>query len=118
MPEAYPENVPGDFYVEKDCCTCCDVPRAEAPDLFTYAQEPDGYAHCYVSKQPSNSNELEDMLRVIQCAELQCIHYRGNDPAILKRISDVGESAVCDALNDTPFVVQRPVVQRPWWRFW
>ena len=113
MPEPYPENVAGDFYVEKDCCTCCDVPRAEAPDLFTYADDGDDYMHCYVSKQPSNAGELDDMLRVIQCAELQCIHYRGNDPAILQRIADMGESDVCDALEP-----DAPIVARPWWRFW
>ena len=113
MPEAYPKNVDGDFYVEKGCCTCCDVPRTEAPDLFAYADDPDGYMHCYVSKQPSNDNELDDMLRVIQCAELQCIHYRGHDPAILKRISDINESPDCDALTFKSL----PTEPR-WWHFW
>ena len=113
MPEAYPENVAGDFYVEKDCCTQCDVPRTFAPQLFTYTEFEDDYNHCYVCKQPSDAEELDAMLEVIQCAELQCIHYRGNDPAILKRISEMGESGVCDALDADP-----PAIHRPWWRFW
>ena len=31
----HPMNVPGPFYVLNGCCTACDVPVSEAPDLFT-----------------------------------------------------------------------------------
>ena len=79
MPEPYPENVDGDFYVESGCCTCCDVPLVEAPTLFKYSDSVSDLMHCYVSKQPSNPLELEAMLRVIHCAELKCIRYRGED---------------------------------------
>ena len=113
MPEPYPENVPGDFYVERDCCTLCDVPRTIAPDLFTYAGRTDGYEHCYVSKQPENRTELDAMLKVIQCAELQCIHYRGADKDIINCIRAMGEIAVCDAV-----IEKSPESKRPWWRFW
>jgi hypothetical protein len=113
MPEPYPENVPGDFYVERDCCTLCDVPRTIAPNLFTYAGRTDGYDHCYVSKQPENSDELKAILEVIQCAELQCIHYRGTDPEIINQIRTMGEIAVCDTV-----IEKSPEPKRPWWRFW
>ena len=99
MPEPYPENVDGDFYVEKDCCTCCDVPRTEAPKLFTYSDDGDGYMQCYVSKQPSNESETQDMLRVISCAEFRCIRYRGRDPGVLQRLVEMGEADVCDSLK-------------------
>jgi len=102
MPEAYPENVPGDFYVERDCCTLCDAPRTIAPQLFTYAGRTDGYDHCYVSKQPANESELDAMLEVIRCAELQCIHYRGNDRGILRRIEAMGQAGVCDVFSSEP----------------
>jgi hypothetical protein len=96
----YPENADGDFYVERDCCTLCDVPMVEAPLLFTYALGDDGKPdHCYVSKQPSNGSETESMISAIQCAELRCIRYRGRDQTILTRLIKIGESEICDNLE-------------------
>ena len=96
----YPENADGDFYVERDCCTLCDVPMVEAPGLFTYALGDDGKPdHCYVSKQPSNGSETESMISAIQCAELRCIRYRGRDQTILTRLIKIGESEICDNLE-------------------
>lgn len=114
MTEPYPENVDGDFYVEKDCCTLCDVPMIEARGLFTYATDNEGPTHCYVSKQPTDDSELEAMLSAIRCAEFRCIHYRGDDPSLLQRLVDTGDSDTCDAILERPSC--SPV--RPWWRFW
>ena len=115
MIEPYPENVDGDFYVEKDCCTLCDVPMVEAPGLFTYAVDADGKPdHCFVSRQPENASELDDMVSAIASAELQCIRYRGNDPVLLDRLVQLGESAICDAISDG----QTGSPPKPWWRFW
>lgn len=91
----HPLNVPGDFYVEDGCCTACDMPRAEAPDLFGMTPEP--HYHCYVKRQPQSAVEENQMLSAILCAELQCIHYRGNNPAIISRLSAMGEMNVCDS---------------------
>jgi len=33
----HPRNAPGEFYVEKDCCTLCGVPWTIAPELFESA---------------------------------------------------------------------------------
>lgn len=88
----HPLNVGGDYYVEDGCCTSCDVPRTEAPELF--AMTDDG--HCYVKRQPQSKHESDQMLTVIRCAELECIHYRGNDSAIISRLSAMGEMNVCD----------------------
>ncbi|WP_404309303.1 hypothetical protein [Neorhodopirellula lusitana] len=115
MIEPYPENVDGDFYVEKDCCTMCDIPMAEAPDLFTYAVDSDGGPdHCYVSRQPKGDAELSDMLSVIQCAEFRCVRYRGSDPDLLQRLVDLGESDICDAVPSEE--IGKP--SKSWWRFW
>jgi hypothetical protein len=57
-------NVPGDFYVEDGCCTMCEVPFAEAPDLFGSVQDPRGYTHCYVKRQPETPDELDQMVSV------------------------------------------------------
>ncbi|HIF00001.1 MAG TPA: ferredoxin [Planctomycetes bacterium] len=112
-----PENVDGDFYVGEGCCTCCDVPMIEAPGLFTYSQR-DEYVHCYVSKQPDTGKELDDMLRTISCAETRCIHYRGNDAVILRRLVSRGDSDVCDSLYPDPTSTEAGIPVRRWWQFW
>ena len=100
----HPMNVPGPFYVVDGCCTACNVPFAEAPGLFAY----DGKNHCYVKSQPSTKEELNGMLRAAWAAELQCIRYRGQDSAVLRRLGELGESALCDV----PPSVSVPLVFR------
>ena len=117
----HPANVPGDFYVEDGCCTMCEVPFAEAPGLFGTVQDPKGYPHCFVNRQPRTPAELEQMLSAVRCAELQCIRYRGADRLIQLRLVSDGEGAICDGLP--PDLQQaaggRPRPRRrPWWRFW
>lgn len=90
----HPLNVNGDFYVEDGCCTACDVPQTEAPDLFGMISDP--YYHCFVKRQPQSESEHDRMLSAIACAELQCIHYRGNDSSIISRLSAMDEMEICD----------------------
>lgn len=106
MTNSYPENVDGDFDVERDCCTLCEVPMIEAPALFTYAIGNDGQPdHCYVSKQPTNDSELDSMISAIQCAEFRCIRYRGIDRRLLARLVTLGESEICDnQTRNTPYM--------------
>ena len=116
MHNPHSANVPGDFYVEDGCCTMCEVPFIEAPDLFGTVKNPDGYVHCFVKRQPESQNEIDQMVRAIQCAEFQCIRYRGSDRRIQMRLVEHGEGEVCDELpSDLQNKVRRP---RPWWRFW
>ena len=49
----YPENVPGKFYVDKQCIDC-DLCRETAPNNFQ-RNEDGGYS--YVFKQPENPEE-------------------------------------------------------------
>jgi hypothetical protein len=98
----HPANVPGDFYVVDGCCTMCEIPFSEAPDLFGRFQEPEGCQHCYVQQQPERPAEVDAMIRAIQCAELLCIRYRGTDKVILDRLETAGESGICDALPPAP----------------
>lgn len=88
----HPKNVPGDFYVEDGCCTACGIPEAEAPDHFTF----DDDHHCYVKRQPSTPQETDRVLQAISAVELNCIRYRGSDPAIFVRLGAMGEPALCD----------------------
>jgi hypothetical protein len=76
----------------------CEVPFAEAPGLFGTSQDPKGYPHCFVKRQPESPIELEQMVRAIRCAELQCIRYRGTDRLLQLRLVEMGEGAVCDRL--------------------
>lgn len=130
-------NVPGDFYVEDGCCTMCEVPFAEAPDLFGTVQDPKGYPHCYVKRQPETADELDQMLSAIRCAELQCIRYRGSDRVVQLGLVETGEGVICDGLPaDLQAETDRREAERqrwwrahqavggqrprprPWWRFW
>lgn len=94
----HPANVPGDFYVEDGCCTMCEMPLAEAPELFGACQDPKGYPHCYVKRQPETPAELDHMVGAIRCAELRCIRYRGTDRLIQLRLVGLDEGFVCDGL--------------------
>jgi hypothetical protein len=86
------KNVSGPFYVLNGCCTACDVPVSEAPDLFTY----DEANHCYVKRQPCTKDEVDRTLRAAWAAELECIRYRGSDPEILRRFAEFGAPHLCD----------------------
>ena len=117
----HPANVPGDFYVEDGCCTMCEVPFAEALELFGTVQDPKGYPHCFVKRQPESPVEFEQMLSAIRCAELRCIRYRGSDRVLQLRLIGDGEGDVCDGL---PADLQRkagrqnhPSIWRRVWRW-
>lgn len=114
----YPSNVPGDFYVEEGCCTLCEVPLAEVPDLFGVAETP--YTHCYVKRQPQTPSELGRMIRTVHAADLRCIRYRGTDRRIQLQLIEENDD-VCDELpNDLRQQVERRrrAKHRPWWKFW
>ena len=89
----HPLNVAGGFYVVDGCCTACNVPFVEAPDLFAY----DGTQHCYVARQPSNVTELNAAIRATWAAELQCIRYRGTDKDTIRRLAEIGNAHLCDS---------------------
>jgi hypothetical protein len=84
---ADPRNVPGDFYVVKDCCLLCSVPWHFAPDLFSVDS-----SGCWVSKQPITPDEHSRMLTVLRTQELGCIRYRGSNPEILQAVAPVDDS--------------------------
>jgi hypothetical protein len=94
----HPANVPGDFYVENGCCTLCSVPFTEAAELFGWWPNQESPDHCYVKRQPQNAGELDRMVMAIRVAELQCIHYCGNNRELQTRLVDLGEGLVCDHL--------------------
>jgi transcription antitermination factor NusA-like protein len=97
--KAHPANVSGDYYVEDGCCSMCNVPLSEAPELFGVYRDPTkGFLHCYVKRQPESASEREQMFRAIRCAELHCIRYRGSDKTTQLRLVEVGDGPNCDNL--------------------
>jgi hypothetical protein len=122
--EAHPLNAPGDFYVENGCCTLCGIPWSAAPELFSVVTN----EHCYVARQPNTTTELDRMLTVIECADLECIRYRGRDAAIQTRLVDLGEGRQCDNLSPSLLALSeevrasRPSIRRAearresWWQ--
>ena len=93
MANPHPCNVPGPFYVEDGCCITCGVPEATAPELFGWTE---GDLHCFVWRQPGSPGETDAMVRALWSAEVDCIRYRGSDPALLKRIAELGSADLCD----------------------
>ena len=82
LKETYPENVDGDFYVEKDCCTMCGLPGVIAPELF----KDKGDEYCYIKKQPCTKEETEKMIEIVNDAEFDCIRYCGYNKKILSEL--------------------------------
>ena len=93
MEKPHKDNAPGPFYVCDGCCTACDIPFADAPEMFAYDDE----YHCYVKRQPESESELSRMIRVMLSAELECIRYRGDDQDILRRLAEAGSTNLSDA---------------------
>jgi hypothetical protein len=93
MAKAHPCNVPGPFYVEDGCCLTCSVPHDIAPGLFGWTKDE---SHCFVRRQPASPGEIDSAIRALWSAEASCIRYRGADPALLKRIAELGEPDQCD----------------------
>ena len=67
-----PENVPGKFYVDRNCIDC-DVCRDTAPKNFTRYDE-NGYS--YVYKQPQTPEERELCAEAMDACPVEAI---GND---------------------------------------
>lgn len=91
----FSENMQGDFYVEKGCCTSCGMPSTVAPELFSYA--PDG--HCYVSRQPSNAIEIRKMIEAFEVQDIGCMRYKGKNRVVQIKLVALGEGDQCDELD-------------------
>ena len=107
---AFPENSPGDFYVEDGCCTSCGMPSTVAADLFSYAEN----GHCYVSKQPASAAEIYRMLQAFEVQDVQCIRYKGTNRVIQIRLIGSGEGNQCDRLASDLSAINNEVQANRW----
>jgi hypothetical protein len=88
----YPENAPGDFYVEDQCCISCEAPCSEAPDLMAFSDE----HHCYFKKQPSTPEETERAIMACVVSCVRAVRYAGDDPTIIERFRQLDSRDSCD----------------------
>jgi len=106
----FPKNVDGPFFVENGECIACRAPEHEAPDLMAFDEDA---GHCYFEKQPSTPAEWERAIRAVCASCCAAVQYGGDDPAILRRISE---------LEGKPLPEKREMFclldSAPWWRFW
>jgi ferredoxin len=72
LEDKLPENVPGGFYVDRNCIDC-DVCRDTSPKNFTREDE-NGYS--YVYRQPQTAEELELCEEAMNVCPVEAI---GND---------------------------------------
>lgn len=105
--EPHPKNAPGPFCVVDGCCLSCAVWTSVAPNLFAFDD-----SHCYVKRQPHTLMEMDQMLVALWAAEVSCIRYRGNDPAIFERLGAMGKPELCDSPppKGIPVVLRNHVV--------
>lgn len=94
FPQRYPENSPGDFYVENQVCIACGAPEAEAPDLIDHSKTE--YGHCYFKKQPRTEDEIDRAINAISVSCISGLRYGGRDEKILKRLYERGQGEQCD----------------------
>ena len=67
--EKFEDNVPGKFYVDRDCIFC-NACIEEAPDNFAESEDED---HDYVYKQPENEKELAACYSAMEVCPVECI---------------------------------------------
>lgn len=96
MTDPYPRNVAGPFYIENECCITCGVPVDIAPDLFSWDEQIPYPGHCFVSRQPANGTEVDLMVEVMKCTEVDCLRYRGDDQELRRRLVQEGHEDQCD----------------------
>jgi len=94
LPERYPENSQGDFYIENEACLACGSTEGEAPDLIEHSQKE--YGHCYFKKQPQTDDEIDRAINAIHVSCLGGLRYGGKDEKILKRLYEIGLDNLCD----------------------
>ena len=98
------ESAPGPFYVVKDMCITCSLPVETAPETIRYHERlcatcPETrIEHCFVSRQPETSDEIDRMIEVVAGSCVAAYRYCGTDPEILRRLIEAGCDEQCDAL--------------------
>ena len=113
-----PRNVPGPFYVQKDCCMLCYLAVDSAPELLAPPECHYGeWQGCRFKRQPQTSEEIDRAIKAMWVSEIAALRYSGSDPAILKRLCDLGLRSQCDVL-EPPTSARVPTEGQPTSRSW
>ncbi len=92
-----PLNVDGLFYTEANICLACLLPEAEAPELLGFEENLDNPEYgCFFKKQPETLKELEHAFMAMAVSCMDGLRYGGTDPAILRRLRELGMEGQCD----------------------
>lgn len=97
--ERHPNNAPGDFYVERDCCLACEAPCNEAPDLMGRPYSTPEDPGCFFAKQPRTEDEVERACNAVAFSCVEGVRYSGSDPAILRFLYDNLSYGSCDVMQ-------------------
>lgn len=73
--EKHDDNIPGVFYVDKNCIDC-HVCQETAPENFK-RNDSEGYSFVY--KQPENDNEYQECLDAIDACPVDAIGEDGDE---------------------------------------
>ena len=92
-----PMNAPGPFYTEADTCMTCLLPESQAPDLMGLSEDygSPGFG-CFFRKQPQTPEELSHAFGALRVSCLATLRDAGHDPAILRRLRQLGMESQCD----------------------
>lgn len=74
----------------------CSVPEDTAPSIFGWVEDPKGYTHCVVKRQPEAAEEIRQTLTAMVSAEAECIRYRGRSQEIFRRLAEIGAGQLAD----------------------
>lgn len=99
----YHLNASGPFYSVSDGCITCLAPQAAAPDLMECYEDllgTNAQSHCFFAQQPQTSEELDQAINALEVSCIENIRYSGSDPAILKRLCEMGYRHLCDVFED------------------
>lgn len=73
--DKFPDNVPGKFYVDRECIFC-DVCVQAAPNNFAASESG---CHDYVYKQPENETEIEECYDAMEQCPVEAIGDDGDE---------------------------------------
>jgi hypothetical protein len=74
----------------------CTAPENEAPDLIGFDAAAVGGYHCYFKRQPQEPEELDRAIKAVWAGCCAAVRYSGTDPAIIRKLSDLGVADTCD----------------------
>ena len=90
--DRHPLNSEGPFYGENGQCMSCGAPESETDGLMSH----DAKGHCFFARQPLTDDETNAAIRGVWASCCGAVRYGGEDPQIMIRLAELGNSSQCD----------------------